>query len=87
MSNTSPSIVAALLANRGMEELGAEMQRRLQYADYLASQVMQLREEVKELEKLLPDDVLDEREQQREQAAWRNNRGGGGRRAPAESDG
>lgn len=87
MSNTSPSRVAAILASRGMEDLGAEMQRRLQHADYLASQVMQLREEIKELEKLLPDDVWNEREQQREQAAWRNNRGGGGRRAPAESDG
>lgn len=87
MSNTSPSRVAAILANRGMEDLGAEMQRRLQHADYLANQVMQLREEIKELEKLLPDDVWDERQQQREASAWRNTRGGGGGRAPAESDG
>ena len=85
--NTSPSRVAAILASRGMEDLGAEMQRRLQYSDYLAQQVAYLREDIKELEALLPDDVREARRQEVEASAWRNNRGGGGRRAPAESDG
>ena len=85
--NTSPSRVAAILASRGMEDLGAEMQRRLQYADTLARDVMYLREEIKELESLLPDDIREARDRAREASAWRNNRGGGGRRAPAESDG
>ena len=87
MSNTSPSKVAAILANRGMEDLGAEMQRRLQHAEYLAQQVAYLREDIKELESLLPDDIREARGREREASAWRNNRGGGGRRAPAESDG
>lgn len=87
MSNTSPSRVAAILANRGMEDLGAEMQRRLQHADYLAQRVVQLQEDMKELEKLLPDDVWNERELQRQEAVAARTRYAGGRRAPAESDG
>ena len=87
MSDISPSRIATMLWHRGLGELGDEIQRRLQHADYLATQNVQLREEIKELEKLLPDDVCEERQQQREATAWRNNRGGGGGRAPAESDG
>lgn len=88
MSDTTPSRVAAILANRGMEDLGAEMQRRLQHADYLAQQVAHLREDIKELEKLLPDDVWDERQlAHAAAAAERRHSHAGGRRAPPESDG
>jgi hypothetical protein len=86
--NTSPSRVAAILASRGMEDLGAEMQRRLQYADTLARDLMYLREEIKELESLLPHDIREARKQDRGgAAAARRASHAGGRRAPAESDG
>lgn len=88
MSDTSPSRIATILWHRGLGDLGDEIQRRLQHADYLAETVMHLRQQVKELEKLLPDDVGNQRKlQQHEHAAAVRASYGGGHRAPAESDG
>ena len=88
MSDTSASRIATMLWHRGLGELGEEIQRRLQHADYLAETVIQLRQQVKELEQLLPDEVKEDRKrQQHEHAAAVRESYGGGNRAPAESDG
>jgi hypothetical protein len=60
----------------------------LQHVNYLEDRVDQLKQQVAELEKLLPDDVKEDRKrQQQERAAASRASYGGGRRAPPESDG
>ena len=84
----TPSQVNNLMWQHGMSDVGEWLQRRLQHVNYLEDRVDQLKQQVAELEKLLPDDVWDERERQKqEQAAASRASHGGGRRAPPESDG
>ena len=84
----TPSQVNSLLYNRGLPEVGEWLQRRLQHVNYLEDRVDQLKQQVLELEKLLPDDVKEDRKRQkRERAAASRASYGGGRRAPPESDG
>jgi len=84
----TPSQVNSLLWKRGLPDVGEWLQRRLQHVAYLEDRVDQLKQQVAELEKLLPDDVWDERElQKQQQAAASRASHGGGRRAPPESDG
>ena len=84
----TPSQVNNLMWQCGMADVGEWLQRRLQHVNYLEDRVDQLKQQVAELEKLLPDDVWDERElQKQQQAAASRASHGGGRRAPPESDG
>ena len=84
----TPSQVNSLLYNRGLPEVGEWLQRRLQHVNYLEDRVDQLKQQVLELEQLLPPAVKERRErEQREQSAARRASHGGGRRAPPESDG
>ena len=84
----TPSQVNSLLWKRGLPDVGEWLQRELQHVDYLKDRVDQLKQQVAELEKLLPDDVWNERElQKKERAAASRASYGGGRRAPPESDG
>ena len=84
----TPSQVNSLLYNRGLPEVGEWLQRRLQHVNYLEDRVDQLKQQVAELEKLLPPAVKESRErEQRERAAASRASHGGGRRAPPESDG
>ena len=84
----TPSQVNNLMWQYGMADVGEWLQRRLQHVNYLEDRVDQLKQQVAELEKLLPDDVWDERElQKQQQAAASRASYGGGRRAPPESDG
>jgi hypothetical protein len=84
----TPSEVNSLLWKRGLPDVGEWLQRELQHVRYLEDRVDQLKQQVAELEKLLPDDVKEDRKrQQEEQAAASRASYGGGRRAPPESDG
>ena len=84
----TPSEVNSLLWKRGLPDVGEWLQRELQHVRYLEDRVDQLKQQVAELEKLLPDDVWDERARQKEERAAASRASyGGGRRAPPESDG
>jgi hypothetical protein len=84
----TPTQVNNLLWQRGLPDLGEWLQRELQHVNYLKDRVDQLKQQVLELEQLLPDDVKEDRKrQQRERAAASRASYGGGRRAPPESDG
>ena len=84
----TPSEVNSLLWQRGLPDVGEWLQRRLQHVDYLEDRVDELRRQVLELEKLLPDHVKEDRKrQQEERAAASRASYGTGRRAPPESDG
>jgi TolA-binding protein len=84
----TPSEVNSLLWKRGLPDVGEWLQRRLQHVAYLEDRVDQLKQQVAELEQLLPDDVKEDRKrQQQERAAASRASYGGGRRAPPESDG
>jgi hypothetical protein len=84
----TPSQVNSLLWKRGLPDVGEWLQRRLQHVAYLEDRVDQLKLQVLELERLLPDDVKEDRKrQQQERAAASRASYGGGRRAPPESDG
>ena len=84
----TPSQVNNLMWQYGMADVGEWLQRRLQHVNYLEDRVDALKQQVAELEQLLPDDVKQDRKRQkREQAAALRASYGGGRRAPPESDG
>ena len=84
----TPSEVNSLLWKRGLPDVGEWLQRRLQHVNYLEDRLDQLKQQVAELEKLLPDDVKEDRKRQKqERAAASRASYGGGRRAPPESDG
>jgi hypothetical protein len=53
----TPSEVNSLLWKRGLPDVGEWLQRELQHVNYLEDRVDQLKQQVAELEKLLPDDV------------------------------
>lgn len=87
-ANMEPGRLAAFLHMRGLGELGELVQRRFQLLEYTVQRCYDLQLEIAELEKLLPDDVREQRRQaQEEYVASLRNSGGGLRRAPAESDG
>jgi hypothetical protein len=76
------------LWKRGLPDVGEWLQRELQHVATSKDRVDQLKLQVLELEKLLPDDVKEDRKrQQQERAAASRASYGGGRRAPPESDG
>jgi ribosomal protein S18 len=84
----TPSEVNSLLWQRGLPDVGEWLQRRLQHVDYLEDRVDELKRQVLELEKLLPDHVKDDRTRQQEEIAAASRASyGAGRRAPPESDG
>ena len=82
----TPSEVNTLLWQRGLPEIGEWLQRELQALDRYQRECLQLREQLKTLEKMLPQDVHDERERDREEVleSWRPKYT---RRAGSESDG
>lgn len=87
-ADMEPGRLSAFLHVRGLGDLGTLVQRRFQALEHMTKTCHDLREQIKELESLLPDDVRERRRQEQEEYAANLRNGGGGlRRAPAESDG
>ena len=82
----TPSEVNTFLWERGFPDVGQWLQVQLQLLEQTQAQCQELREYAKSLEKMLPQDVQDERARLIEEKRASRLRDYG-RRAPAQSDG